>query len=136
MAAGAAAAAMVAESPATIAVMALHPFRPGHVLVIPRAHAPSVWALAAGDYDEVMREARRVAAALQAAQAPPRVGLMVSGFEVEHAHVHVVPLHERHDLTSQRALDGPLARAEPGALAAEAARLRAALDGAAPASRS
>jgi uncharacterized protein (DUF427 family)/diadenosine tetraphosphate (Ap4A) HIT family hydrolase len=135
LAAGTSAAARVAESPATLTVMALHPFRPGHVLVIPRAHAASLWVLDAAAYDEVMREARRAAVALQAAYAPPKVGLMVSGFEVEHAHVHVVPLYERHDLTSKRALDRLVAATDPAALAAEAARIRTALEAGAAASR-
>jgi len=135
MAAGTSPAARVAESGSTLTAMALHPFRPGHLLVIPRPHAASLWALDATVYDEAMREARRAAAALQAAYAPPKVGLMVSGFEVEHAHVHVVPLYERHDLTSKRALDRLVARAEPEALAVEAARIRAALAPVATSSR-
>jgi diadenosine tetraphosphate (Ap4A) HIT family hydrolase len=95
----------------------------------------SLWALDAAAYDDVMREARRAAVALQAAYAPPKVGLMVSGFEIEHAHVHVSPLYERHDLTSKRALDRLVSAASPDALAAEAARVRAALAASAASSR-
>ena len=111
-----------------LAIMNLHPFNPGHVLVLPRRHVETFWDLDSVVYSDVMTEARRVAKAVNAAYRPLKVGLLVSGFDVAHVHVHVVPLHEPHDLTSKRFLDGLVGSAEPSTLAAGAARIRDALD--------
>ena len=45
--------------------------------------------------------AQRLAKRLRAELDPPRVGLLVGGFAVPHAHLHVVPMADGHDLTSQ-----------------------------------
>ncbi len=64
---------------------------------------------------------------------PRRVGLAVAGFGVPHAHLHVVPMHGDHDVTSAvyaKAIDGKVVfaaehapLADPEAQADLAARL-------------
>jgi histidine triad (HIT) family protein len=128
IAAGRVPSALVDETSDALAIMNLHPFNPGHVLLLPRRHVETFWDIDAGLYGQLMTMARRLARAVSAAYRPLKVGLLVSGFDVAHAHLHVVPLHEAHDLTSRRLLDGLVSRAEAGALAAGAARIRAALE--------
>ncbi len=123
---------VVAETPETLSIMNLHPFNPGHVLVMPRRHAENVWELDGAAYARLMSATQEIARALNAAYRPLKVGMLISGFDVAHVHVHVVPLHEPHDLTSKRFLDGLVSRAEPEDLMAGAARIRAAIDPAGP----
>ena len=43
---------------------------------------------------------------------PKKVGLIVAGWDVPHTHVHIVPMHDYHDITSKSLLEGK--RANPG----------------------
>ena len=97
--------------------------RPGHTLVVPRAEVDHWVDL---DDDVVagsMRVARAIARAQQAVYRPAKVGLLIAGLEVPHAHIHVSPIDGLKDMDF--ASVGP----HPGddALATEAARIRAAL---------
>ncbi len=125
--AGRAPAHCVYEDDIALAFMDIHPFRPGHVLIIPRAHVPDFYALDDATYTAVMLTAKRVAAAVAATTQPIKVGLAIAGFDVPHTHVHVIPMHDYHDLTSKRLLDGQVTQAAPDELAEMASRLRAAL---------
>ena len=55
--------------------------------------------------------------------APPRVGLLIAGFEVPHVHLHVLPIHGEQDLH----LDRSARSVDPDDLARNAEKLRAAL---------
>jgi histidine triad (HIT) family protein len=123
----AASAHVVYEDEAALAFMDINPIRPGHVLVIPKAHMPDFYALDDALYGPLMLAARRVAVAVATTTQPLKVGLAIAGFDVPHTHVHVVPMHDYHDLTSKRLLDGQVTRAAPDELTAMAARLRTAL---------
>lgn len=114
----------VHEDGDALAFLDIHPVNEGHTLVIPKAHVPEFQNIEEDAYDAVMRTARKIAAALRAATDAKRVGLAVVGFDVPHAHIHVVPLHDRHDLTSQKMLDGTLGNPTPEERAATAERIR------------
>jgi histidine triad (HIT) family protein len=122
--AGAAPAHRLYEDDAVLAFMDIRPIRPGHVLVIPKAHVPEFQMLDDASYVAVMLAGKRIAEAVALAVRPLRVGLAIAGFDVPHTHVHVVPMHDYHDLTSKRLLDGQVERAAPEELAAMAGRLR------------
>lgn len=81
-----------------VAFLSINPLRPGHTLVVPIAeidHWVDLDAPTAGHLTEV---AHSVATAQMAEWNPPRVGLMIAGFEVPHTHVHVVPVRGMGDL--------------------------------------
>lgn len=115
------------ESESMLAFLDLFPIQPGHALVIPKRHAPDVFQLDDATYLDLMRTAKRVAAAVNESQKPARMGLLVAGWDVPHAHVHVVPMRDYHDLTSKRLLEGNRAKAEDAELARVAAGIRSAL---------
>ncbi|HET7231131.1 MAG TPA: HIT family protein [Longimicrobium sp.] len=83
------------------AFMDIQPVNPGHVLVIPLRHAASLAELDADDAAEMMRAARRVAAALrESGLRCEGVNLFLAdgeaaGQEVFHAHLHVFPRWSR-----------------------------------------
>ena len=96
----------VLETETMLAFLDRSPIRPGHLLVVPKKHAPDIFGLDEGTYLDLMATVRRVASAVDKFSRPKRMGLLVAGWDVPHAHVHVVPLQDYHDLTSKRILEG------------------------------
>jgi histidine triad (HIT) family protein len=67
------------------------PVRPGHVVVVTRKVVDSVWDLGPAEHDALWRTARMLALRLRRALPCERVCVGVVGWEVRHAHVHLVP---------------------------------------------
>jgi histidine triad (HIT) family protein len=84
------------------AFMDIRPIQPGHSLVIPKLHVDHFSDLPDEAATRVLMVAQRLAKRIRATLGPPRVGLPVGGFAVPHAHLHVVPMHDGHDITSQK----------------------------------
>ena len=130
-------AVLVYSNNAVVAFMDKNPINPGHVLIVPREHVEHVQDLAEGTYVDLMKAARRIAQAANKVYAPRKVGFAVAGFDVPHAHLHVVPLHDYHDLTSARYLNngklhqaGEAGHPKPTSdqLASAASKIRSGLD--------
>lgn len=111
----------VYEDALTFAFLDIRPAAPGHTLVVPKEEVDHLFDLAQDDYSAVWSAAHRIAAALMEITRAVRIGVIVAGFEVPHAHVHLIPARSMADihLGSRQADDA--------ALAAFAERLRAAL---------
>lgn len=88
----------VAETDRAIAFLDLRPLTEGHTLVVPKAEVDSIFDLDPEDYQAVFDLVRAVSEAQKAVVPCTRIGLTVLGFEVPHAHVHVVPLRSEADL--------------------------------------
>ena len=88
----------VAENDRAIAFLDIRPLTVGHTLVVPKTEVDSVFDLDDQDYAAVFDLVRSVAEAQKNEIPCNRVGLSVLGFEVPHAHVHVVPLRSEADL--------------------------------------
>lgn len=74
-----------------VAFLSINPLGPGHTLVVPRVEVDH-WVDAEPELmAHLTAVAHAVGAAVRAVFAPPRVGLLVAGFEVPHLHVHVFP---------------------------------------------
>lgn len=100
IASGALPAHTVHQDDEVLAFLDLHPIRPGHTLVIPRQH--HVWfedmpAPLAGRVTEISQIIARRQKALYGVE---RVAMFFTGIHVPHAHAHVVPMHDVHDVTS------------------------------------
>ena len=106
-----------------VAFMAREPLRPGHALVVPRVEVDHWIDLDDGTVAALMRVARIIARAQQAAYRPTKVGLLIAGLEVPHVHLHVSPIDGMHDMDFANVTPFP----GDDSLAAEAARIRAAL---------
>jgi histidine triad (HIT) family protein len=85
----------------TVAFLDMNPINPGHVLVIPRQHVPDFYALEEPHFSALMRSVKRLAAVLAVVTQPKKVGVVIAGFDVPHTHVHLIPMHVYHDITSQ-----------------------------------
>jgi histidine triad (HIT) family protein len=88
----------VAENDRAIAFLDIRPLTVGHTLVVPKTEVDSVFDLDDQDYAALFDLVRSVAEAQKQEIPCNRVGLSVLGFEVPHAHVHVVPLRSEADL--------------------------------------
>ena len=90
---------VVAESTHAVAIRDAYPLAEGHTLVLPKAHAESLFALAAAVQEDVWRLVGRVRDLLHRELAPTgfTVGVndgLAAGQTVPHAHVHVIPRFE------------------------------------------
>ncbi|MFI7599846.1 HIT family protein [Actinoplanes sp. NPDC049681] len=85
------------------AFLTIAPLTPGHTLVVPRDEVDEWTDLEPELVAHLMTVSRTVGAALKRAFDAPRVGLIVAGFEVPHAHVHVFAAHDMGDFDFARA---------------------------------
>ena len=95
------------SDPICVAFMDVRPLGRGHVLVVPRVEVDHWIDLDAETCAHVMQVARAIATAQNAALSPARVGLVIAGFEVPHAHVHVVPADGMDNLDFHLADENP-----------------------------
>ncbi|MGZ4502300.1 MAG: HIT family protein [Nocardioidaceae bacterium] len=106
-------ASLVHEDERTLAFMDLNPITPGHLLVVPRAHAASLAELDPGDGAEVFRVAHRLAAAVRESGVRSEgINLFLAdgeaaGQEVGHVHLHVVPRFAEDGFTLTAAFGSP-----------------------------
>lgn len=90
----------VYEDDSVIAFLDIHPITPGHTLVVPKQQIDSLWDLPDDLYHYLWEVAKKIEVSLQANLSPRRVGVIVEGSDVPHAHLHLVPLYKPHDLNS------------------------------------
>ena len=74
--------------------LSMNPLGPGHTLVVPRVEVDQWIDADAALLAHLTSVAHAIGAAVRAIWAPPRVGLLVAGFEVPHLHLHVFPAWE------------------------------------------
>ena len=82
----------------TFAFLNPRQFGKGHVLVIPKRHAPTVLDLEVTEATSIMREVHRIAAAISRAFDPSGLNIfqnngLTAGQMVAHYHVHIVPTY-------------------------------------------
>lgn len=104
------------EDDTVFAFLDIHPVNPGHALVIPKKHVPDVQELDEATYMHLMLVVKKLAQKASAIFQPVKTGISVIGFDVPHAHVHVMPLHGADDLTTKRRLHPATADPTPAEL--------------------
>lgn len=109
-----------------VAFLTINPIQPGHTLVVPVEEVDH-WLDAEPTLNaHLTAVAQNVGSAIQQAFQPTKVGLMIAGLEVSHLHLHLVPIHQLHDLDFSRADKNPSAAAMDEAAAKIREALRAA----------
>jgi len=91
----------VAEDERYYAFLDINPLKKGHTLVIPKLPEPEADYIFDLDDDTLaglMVFAKHVAEGIKAATGCKRVGVAVLGMEVNHVHVHLVPLDSEKDM--------------------------------------
>lgn len=110
----------ILENDQYLAFLDIRPVNPGHTLVIPKKEVDYIFDMEDDLLKGLMIFAKKVAKAIGKACPCKKVGIMVAGIEVPHAHVHLIPINGVGDLTFARAK-----AATPEELAAIAAKIRA-----------
>jgi len=95
-------ASVVYENESIMAVMSIQPTRPGECLIIPREHIDHFTDLNDHLASQLIIAALRIGRRVSEQFHPLRVGMVVHGFGVPHAHLIIVPQHDPNDITSAR----------------------------------
>jgi len=82
----------VYEDGKNLAFLTIQPVQPGHTLVVPKNQVDHLWDLPDADYQSLMEASKKVANRLREVIGKKRVGVKVEGFEVAHAHIHLIPM--------------------------------------------
>ena len=88
----------VAEDENYLAFLDIFPVAKGHVLVIPKKEVNYLFDLEDELYAGLQLFAKKVAVGLKKAIPCEKVGVLVLGLEVPHAHIHLVPMQNEADL--------------------------------------
>jgi len=88
----------VAEDENYLAFLDIFPVAKGHVLVIPKKEVDYIFDLNDKLFTGLQLFAKKVAVGLKKAFPCEKVGVLVLGLEVPHAHIHLVPMQNEADL--------------------------------------
>jgi histidine triad (HIT) family protein len=88
----------IAEDDKFYAFLDINPMAKGHTLVVPKQETDYIFDLDDDMLGEMVKFSKRVAKAIEKAISCKRVGVMVIGLEVPHAHIHLVPIQREGDL--------------------------------------
>lgn len=105
------------------AFLDINPLAKGHTLVVPRMETDYLFDLEDDLLADMMIFAKKVAKAIDHTMECKRVGVAVLGLEVPHAHIHLVPINDLHDIEFSR----PKLQLSKDEFVAIAARISAAI---------
>ena len=77
----------------------INPMQKGHVLVIPKEETDYLFDIDDDVIAAMTLVSKKIAKALKKAVPCERVGMMVLGMEVPHAHIHLIPINKESDMS-------------------------------------
>lgn len=89
----------IAENDNFFAFLDIRPMAKGHVLVIPKHETDYFFDLDDQLLSEMIVYSKKISKAIQKAVPCKRIGLMVIGMEVPHAHIHLIPINAEKDMS-------------------------------------
>lgn len=89
------------EDERTFAFLNINPVQPGHILVVPREQVDHLEDLEEEDYNALMRTVKLLMQHIRDELQPEQVCLRVEGFQVPHAHIHIIPCDTEEDVTQK-----------------------------------
>lgn len=81
-----------------LAFLDINPLNPGHTLVIPKKHYR--WVLEVKEFADYWETAGKIAKKLKQTLSADSINFVTLGYEMEHAHIHVIPRFDNDDLGS------------------------------------
>lgn len=85
------------------AFLDINPLKKGHTLVIPKKEVDYLFDIDDATLSDMIVYAKNIAVAIQQAISCKRVGLMVIGLEIPHAHIHLIPIQKEGDMVLSNA---------------------------------
>ncbi len=100
-------ASIIYEDEKVVAFMDLRPVRAGQCMVIPKQHIDHFTDIADDLSAHIMTVGQKIGRTMRETLNPQplRIGYVVHGFGVSHAHLVIVPQHTEEDITSIECLD-------------------------------
>ncbi|MBS5980558.1 HIT family protein [Dysgonomonas sp. Marseille-Q5470] len=89
----------VAEDERFFAFLDINPMAKGHTLVIPKQEVDYIFDLDDDILKDMVIFAKKVTKSIEKAIPCKRVGIMVVGLEVPHAHIHLIPINKESDMS-------------------------------------
>lgn len=86
------------EDKETIAFLDHNPVTKGHSLVIPRKIVDHLDECDSDLYQAIFKTVHKISKILKSKLHPERIVLVVHGYDVPHAHVHVIPVYAKGDV--------------------------------------
>ena len=96
---------MIWDDGLCFAILTIKPIREGHLLVIPHAEVDHWYDMDSALNAHVFDIARLLSQTLRSLFPCEKVGLMIAGLEVRHAHLHLIPVMAIADLNFALAQD-------------------------------
>jgi histidine triad (HIT) family protein len=88
----------IAEDNNYLAFLDINPLAKGHVLVIPKKEVDYIFDIDDNLLGGMMVFAKKIAKAIDKSVPCKRVGVVVIGLEVPHAHIHLIPINKISDV--------------------------------------
>ena len=109
------------EDELTVAILDIHPISPGHTLVVAKKQVDHFDDLDDENYQALFNTVKLISKRLKEVLSTQRACLRIEGFDIPHAHIHVIPCNKPSDFyIEHRMQQDP----DPTALAAMAGRLK------------
>jgi len=89
----------IAENDRFFAFLDINPLSKGHTLVVPKQETDYLFDLDDTLLAEMIVFAKQIACGIKQAIPCTRVGVMVVGLEVPHAHIHLIPIQKESDMS-------------------------------------
>ena len=92
----------LAENELFIAFLDILPVAKGHALVVPKKEIDYIFDLPDEELQALNIFAKEVARKIQAVVPCKKIGISVIGLEVPHAHMHLIPINNIHDMNFEK----------------------------------
>lgn len=88
----------IAEDEQHLAFLDKYPLKIGHTLVIPKKPVNKIYDLKQEEFRNIMNFTYIIMKSIEQTISCKRVALYIVGFEIPHAHIHLVPIDKESDL--------------------------------------
>ena len=88
----------IAENEECFAFLDISPLTKGHTLIVPKKEVDVLLDLDTETYNALWSFSHQVAKAIKSSFDCNRVGVVVMGLEVPHAHIHLMPINTPNDM--------------------------------------
>ncbi|MBD3263856.1 MAG: HIT domain-containing protein, partial [Candidatus Omnitrophica bacterium] len=82
----------IAEDDEHLAFLDIRPIKKGHTLVIPKKETDYIFDIKDEQLCKLIVFAKKVALKIEKVIKCERIGIMIAGLEVPHAHIHLIPI--------------------------------------------
>jgi histidine triad (HIT) family protein len=82
---------IIYEDDKHIAFLDINPISPGHTLIVPKKEIDYIFDLDDSALADLHIFSKKIAKALKEAMQAERIVVLVEGFEIPHAHIHLIP---------------------------------------------